>query len=96
MDAVNLESENELKSPKKGNAQGIVLESELDRFEGLVYSISPKRHLKKGDVIVAGEKRGKIKTLIDSSGAQVKEAGPSTPVEVLGLKIVFQLVSSFL
>ena len=87
LDAVNLESEmQELKSPKKGNAQGIVLESELDRFKGPCVLYYPKGILKKGDVIVAGEKRGKIKTLIDSSGAQVKEAGPSTPVEVLGLE----------
>lgn len=88
LDAVNLESEmQELKSPKKGNAQGIVLESELDRFKGpLCTLLVQKGILKKGDVIVAGEKRGKIKTLIDSSGAQVKEAGPSTPVEVLGLE----------
>ena len=88
LDAVNLESEmQELKSPKKGNAQGIVLESELDRFKGpLCTLLVQKGILKKGDGIVAGEKRGKIKTLIDSSGAQVKEAGPSTPVEVLGLE----------
>lgn len=88
LDAVNLESEmQELKSPKKGNAQGIVLESELDRFKGpLCTLLVQKGILKKGDVIVAGEKRGKIKTLIDSSGAQVKEAGPSTPIEVLGLE----------
>ena len=88
LDAVNLESEmQELKSPKKGYAQGIVLESELDRFKGpLCTLLVQKGILKKGDVIVAGEKRGKIKTLIDSSGAQVKEAGPSTPVEVLGLE----------
>ena len=88
LDAVNLESEmQELKSPKKGNAQGIVLESELDRFKGpLCTLLVQKGVLKKGDVIVAGEKRGKIKTLIDSSGAQVKEAGPSTPIEVLGLE----------
>ena len=88
LDAVNLESEmQELKSPKKGNAQGIVLESELDRFKGPMCTLLVQKGiLKKGDVIVAGEKRGKIKTLIDSSGAQVKEAGPSTPVEVLGLE----------
>ena len=55
----------ELKSPKKGNAQGIVLESELDRFKGpLCTLLVQKGILKKGDVIVAGEKRGKIKTLI--------------------------------
>ena len=88
LDAVNLESEmQELKSPKKGNAQGIVLESELDRFKGpLCTLLVQKGILKKGDVIVAGEKRGKIKTIIDSSGDHVKEAGPSTPVEVLGLE----------
>ncbi len=88
LDAVHLESEmQELKSPKKGNAQGVVLESELDRFKGpLSTLLVQKGILKKGDVIVAGEKRGKIKTLIDSSGTQVIDAGPSTPVEVLGLE----------
>ena len=42
--------------------------------------------LKIGDIIVAGEKKGRIKSLIDSSGQEIKEAGPSTPVEVLGLE----------
>ena len=88
LDAVHLESEiQELKSPVEGLAQGIVLESELDRFKGpLSTLLVQKGLLKHGDVIVAGEKRGKIKTLIDSSGKQVKDAGPSTPVEILGLE----------
>ncbi len=42
--------------------------------------------MKVGDIIVAAEKKGKIKSLINSSGEMVKEAGPSTPVEVLGLE----------
>ncbi len=88
LDAVHLESEiQELKSPVEGLAQGIILESELDRFKGpLSTLLVQKGLLKHGDVIVAGEKRGKIKTLIDSSGKQVKDAGPSTPVEILGLE----------
>ena len=88
LDAVHLESEiQELKSPVEGPAQGIILESELDRFKGpLSTLLVQKGLLKHGDVIVAGEKRGKIKTLTDSSGKQVKDAGPSTPVEILGLE----------
>ena len=88
LDAVHLESEiQELKSPVEGLAQGIILESELDRFKGpLSTLLVQKGLLKHGDVIVAGEKRGKIKTLTDSSGKQVKDAGPSTPVEILGLE----------
>ena len=70
LDAVHLESEiQELKSPVEGLAQGIILESELDRFKGpLSTLLVQKGLLKHGDVIVAGEKRGKIKTLTDSSG----------------------------
>ena len=88
LDAVHLESEiQELKSPVEGLAQGIILESELDRFKGpLSTLLVQKGLLKHGDVIVAGEKRGKIKTLTNSSGKQVKDAGPSTPVEILGLE----------
>jgi translation initiation factor IF-2 len=66
---------------------GVILESELDRFKGpLGTFLVQKGVLKVGDIIVAAEKRGKIKSLVDSSGELIKEAGPSTPVEVLGLE----------
>ena len=88
LDAIELESEIlELKAPVQGLANGVVLESELDRFKGpLCTFLVQNGVLKIGDVIVAGEKKGRIKSLINSSGQDVKEAGPSTPIEVLGLE----------
>ena len=88
LDAIVLESELlELKAPVKGKATGVILESELDRFKGpLGTFLVQKGVLKVGDIVVAAEKKGKIKSLINSSGVAIKEAGPSTPVEVLGLE----------
>ena len=88
LDAIVLESELlELKAPLEGKATGVILESELDRFKGpLGTFLVQKGVLKVGDIIVAAEKKGKIKSLINSSGEAIKEAGPSTPVEVLGLE----------
>ena len=88
LDAIVLESELlELKAPVEGRATGVILESELDRFKGpLGTFLVQKGVLKVGDIIVAAEKKGKIKSLINSSGEAIKEAGPSTPVEVLGLE----------
>ena len=88
LDAIELESEMlELKAPIQGLANGVVLESELDRFKGpLCTFLVQNGVLKVGDVIVAGEKKGRVKSLINSLGKDVKEAGPSTPVEVLGLE----------
>ena len=88
LDAIELESEMlELKAPIKGLANGVVLESELDRFKGpLGTFLIQNGILKIGDIIVAGEKKGRIKSLMDSSGQELNEAGPSTPVEVLGLE----------
>ena len=88
LDAIELESEMlELKAPIKGLANGVVLESELDRFKGPLGTFLVQNGiLKMGDIIVAGEKKGRIKSLTDSSGKEIREAGPSTPVEVLGLE----------
>ena len=88
LDAIELESEMlELKAPIQGLANGVVLESELDRFKGpLCTFLVQNGVLKVGDVIVAGEKKGRVKSLINSLGKDLKEAGPSTPVEVLGLE----------
>jgi|TARA_B100001093_G_C26850563_1_gene1024906 translation initiation factor IF-2 len=88
LDAIELESELlELKAPQDGPAMGVILESELDRFKGpLGTFLVQKGILRVGDIIVAAEKKGKIKSLVNSSGEQIKEAGPSTPVEVLGLE----------
>ncbi|MFL2487899.1 MAG: translation initiation factor IF-2 [Gammaproteobacteria bacterium] len=88
LNAIELESELlELKAPQDGPAMGVILESELDRFKGpLGTFLVQKGILKVGDIIVAAEKKGKIKSLVNSSGELIKEAGPSTPVEVLGLE----------
>ena len=88
LNAIELESELlELSAPQDGPAMGVILESELDRFKGpLGTFLVQKGVLKVGDIIVAAGKRGKIKSLVDSSGELIKEAGPSTPVEVLGLE----------
>ena len=88
LNAIELESELlELKAPQNGPAMGVILESELDRFKGpLGTFLVQKGILKVGDIIVAAEKKGKIKSLVNSSGELIKEAGPSTPVEVLGLE----------
>tara|TARA_B100001057_G_scaffold123829_1_gene122648 strand:+ start:18244 stop:20322 length:2079 start_codon:yes stop_codon:yes gene_type:complete len=88
LNAIELESELlELKVPIDGLATGVILESELDKFKGpLGTFLVQKGVLKVGDIIVAAEKKGKIKSLINSLGESVKEASPSTPVEVLGLE----------
>ncbi|RPG44195.1 MAG: translation initiation factor IF-2 [Gammaproteobacteria bacterium TMED112] len=88
LNAIELESELlELKAPVQGMATGVVLESKLDKFKGpLGTFLVQKGKLKVGDIIVAAEKKGKIKSLMNSSGEMIKEAGPSTPVEVLGLE----------
>jgi len=88
LDAIQLEAEIlELKSPLEGPATGVILESELDKSKGpLGTFLIQKGILRQGDIVVAAEKRGRIKSLINSSGDAVKEAGPSTPVEVLGLE----------
>jgi len=88
LDAIELESEMlEIKAPIEGLANGVVLESKLDRFKGPLGTFLVQNGiLKTGDIIVAGEKKGRIKSLTDSSSKEIKEAGPSAPVEVLGLE----------
>ncbi|MBL6819695.1 MAG: translation initiation factor IF-2 [SAR86 cluster bacterium] len=88
LDAIQLEAEIlELKSPINGLATGVILESKLDKSKGpLGTFLIQKGILRQGDIVVAAEKRGRIKTLVNSSGDVIKEAGPSTPVEVLGLE----------
>ncbi len=75
----------ELTAPTTGRARGSVLESELEVGRGPVATVIIQRGtLKVGDPIVAGAAWGKAKALINDQGVQVKEAGPSTPVQVLG------------
>ena len=79
----------ELEANPTGRAKGVVLEANLDTGRGPVATILiDKGTLKVGDPIVAGPSWGRVRAMIDSTGKQVKEAGPSTPVQVLGLSSV--------
>jgi len=90
LESVYLESELlELKSHFDGPAQGVVIESELDKFRGAVSTFLVQHGtLKIGDVVASGNSVGKIKSIINSDGAKLKNAGPSFAVEVLGLNSV--------
>jgi translation initiation factor IF-2 len=86
----------DLTANPNGRAKGIVLEANLDTGRGPVATILiDKGTLKVGDPIVAGAAWGRVRAMIDSSGKQVKEAGPSTPVQVLGLSAVPQAGDEF-
>ena len=79
----------ELTANPKGRAKGVVLEANLDVGRGPVATILvDKGELKVGDAIVAGAAWGRVRAMIDDKGEQVKTAGPSTPVQVLGLQSV--------
>ncbi len=79
----------ELKANPDGRAYGVVLESNLDVGRGPVATVLVQRgNLKVGDPMVAGPAWGRIRALIDDKGDQIKEAGPSSPVQVLGLSEV--------
>jgi len=79
----------DLKANPAGRAQGVVLEAHLDVGRGPVATVLVQRGtLKVGDALVAGPAWGRERALIDDTGEQVREAGPSTPVEVLGLSDV--------
>ena len=68
-------------------AEGIVIEAQLDRGRGPVATVLVQRGtLHVGDIIVAGAEWGRVRALIDDRAEQVREAGPSTPVEVLGFQ----------
>lgn len=86
----------ELTANPDGRAKGIVLEANLDIGRGPVATVLvDKGTLKVGDPIVAGAAWGKVRALINERGEQVKEAGPSAPVQVLGLSAVPQAGDEF-
>jgi translation initiation factor IF-2 len=86
----------ELTANPQGRAKGVVLEANLDIGRGPVATVLvDKGTLKVGDPIVAGAAWGKVRALINERGEQVKEAGPSTPVQVLGLSSVPQAGDEF-
>jgi translation initiation factor IF-2 len=79
----------ELTANPTGRAKGVVLEANLDVGRGPVATILvDKGTLKTGDPIVAGAAWGRVRAMLDDQGEQIKEAGPSTPVQVLGLSSV--------
>ncbi|MBZ0128441.1 MAG: translation initiation factor IF-2 [Rhodobacteraceae bacterium] len=76
----------DLKANPDRNAEGAVIEAKLDTGRGPVATVLvQKGTLKTGDIFVVGEQWGRVRALIDDQGERVAEAGPSTPVEVLGL-----------
>ena len=79
----------ELKANPNRNAKGSVIESRLDKAKGTVATVLVQNGtLHTGDLIVAGTSMGKIRAMTDYKGRKVTEAGPSTPVEILGLNEV--------
>ena len=81
----------ELKANPNRRARGLVIEAELDKGKGPVATVLvQKGTLRVGDTIAAGACYGKIRAMMDDKGRRVKEAGPSTPVEILGLNDVPQ------
>ncbi|MDX9874682.1 MAG: translation initiation factor IF-2 [Spongiibacteraceae bacterium] len=87
LDAVLLQAEVlELTAPADVPAQGIVIESRLDKGRGPVASVLVQSGtLKQGDIVLAGQQYGRVRAMLDETGAQVEQAGPSIPVEILGL-----------
>ena len=79
----------ELKANPKRKARGLVIEAQLDKGRGAVATVLvQKGTLKVGEPIAAGSSYGKVRAMIDDKGRRVKVAGPSTPVEILGLNSV--------
>ena len=87
LDAISVTAEvMELTAIPDGPAKGVVIESRLDRGRGVVVTILVQEGvLKKGDIIIAGQDYGRIRAMVDENGKTIKEAGPSIPIEVLGL-----------
>ncbi len=76
----------ELEAPLDGAAQGVVIESRLEKGRGPVASVLVKKGtLKQGDLVLAGEYYGRVRAMVDENGKRIQTAGPSIPVEILGL-----------
>ena len=86
LEAIALQSELlDLKANPEREAEGTVIEAKLDRGRGPVATVLVQRGtLRTGDIVVAGSEYGRVRALISDLGEQIKEAGPSVPVEVLG------------
>ena len=90
LEAIQLQAEIlELKANPDRQAEGTVIEAKLDKGRGPLATVLVQRGtLKVGDIIVVGAASGKVRAMLNDKGQQVKEAGPSVPVEVLGLGAV--------
>ncbi|MDP3141411.1 MAG: translation initiation factor IF-2 [Methylotenera sp.] len=90
LEAVLLQAEIlELQAPKNTPAKGLVIEGRLDKGRGPVATILvTSGTLKRGDMILAGTTFGKVRAMLDESGKEIQEAGPSIPVEIQGLSDV--------
>ena len=90
LEAVLLQAEVlELRAPKNTPAKGLVIEGRLDKGRGPVSTILVQSGtLKRGDMILAGSAFGRVRAMLDEAGKDIKEAGPSIPVEILGLSDV--------
>ncbi|OYX55979.1 MAG: translation initiation factor IF-2 [Brevundimonas subvibrioides] len=87
LEAILLQAEvMDLKADPERSAEGVVIEAKLDKGRGPVATILVKRGtLRKGDLVVAGSSFGRVRALLNERGEQLTEAGPSVPVEILGL-----------
>ena len=87
LDAITLQAEVlELRATREGRAVGVVIESSLDKGRGPVATVLVQQGtLSKGDYLVCGVQYGRVRALFDETGKQVQSAGPSIPVQVLGL-----------
>ncbi len=87
LEAVALQSELlELKAPVDVPAGGVVVESRMEKGRGVIATVLVQRgHLKGGDIILAGQSFGRVRAMTNELGKKVKDAGPSEPVELLGL-----------
>ncbi|MDB5526250.1 MAG: infB [Rhizobium sp.] len=88
LEAINLQAEIlDLKANPNRTAEGSVVEAKLDRGRGSVATVLvQKGTLRPGQIIVAGDQWGRVRALVNDHGDHMKEAGPATPVEVLGLQ----------
>jgi translation initiation factor IF-2 len=79
----------ELKAPRNAPAKGVVIESRLDKGQGPVATVLIQSGtLKRGDVVLAGAVFGRVRAMLDETGGNLEAAGPSIPVEILGLSDV--------
>ncbi len=87
LDAISLQAEMlELKAPVVGPASGVVIEARLDKGRGTIATVLvQKGTLKKGDIVIVGQEYGRVRAMFNEQGEAMSAAGPSTPVELLGL-----------